>query len=89
MTTVFVRAKVQDFTAWKAAYDSGSELRSAAGVTTARVFRSVDDPSEITVAHELPTVRSAKDFAHSSELRAAMQASGVVGAPDVWFVEGI
>ncbi|HBJ73141.1 MAG TPA: cyclase [Actinobacteria bacterium] len=89
MTTVFVRAKVQDFGAWKTAYDSGIDIRTAAGVTTANVFRSVDDPNEITVAHELPTVRSAKDFAHSSELRAAMQASGVVGAPEVWFVEGI
>lgn len=89
MTTVFVRAKVEDFNAWKAAYDSGAELRNSAGVLSATVFRSVDNPNEITVAHELNTVRHAKDFAHSSELRAAMQASGVVGVPEVWFVESV
>lgn len=30
MTTVFVRAKVEDFNAWKVAYDSGVEIRDAA-----------------------------------------------------------
>ena len=89
MTTVFVRAKVADFTAWKAAYDDGIDVRKAAGVTSASVFRSVDNPNEITVSHELNTVRAAKDFAHSNELRAAMQKSGIVGAPEVWFVEGV
>ena len=88
MTTMFVRAKVQDFNAWKAAYESGSDFRAAAGVTSATVFRSLDNPNEITVLHELNTVRAAKDFAHSNALRTAMQESGVVGSPEVWFVEG-
>ncbi|MDP2287004.1 MAG: cyclase [Actinomycetota bacterium] len=89
MTTVFVRARVENFEAWKAVYDSGQSIRDAAGITSATVFRSVDNPNEITVAHELNTVRAAKDFAHSSELRTAMEKSGIVGPPDVWFVESI
>jgi len=89
MTTVFVRAKVADFATWKAAYDSGLSFRDAAGVTSASVYRSVDNPNEVTISHELNTVRAAKDFAHSNDLRAAMQQSGVVGAPEVWFVESV
>ena len=89
MTTVFVRAKVEDFNSWKTAYDDGLDVRNAAGVISATVFRSVDNPNEITVSHELNTVRAAKDFAHSNELRAAMQKSGIVGAPEVWFVESV
>ncbi len=89
MTTVFVRAKVQDFVAWKSAYDSGLDFRTAAGVTSASVYRALDDPNEITVLHELNTVRAAKDFAHSNDLRTAMQQSGVIGTPEVWFVESV
>ncbi len=89
MTTMFVRARVEDYTAWKAAYDAGSDIRTAAGVTSASVYRSLDNPNEVTVAHDLNTVRAAKDFAHSNDLRTAMQKSGVIGTPEVWFVESV
>lgn len=89
MTTVFVRAKVADFATWKTAYDSGLPLRDAAGVTSASVYRSVDNPNEVTISHELNTMRAAKNFANSNDLRVAMQESGVVGAPEVWFVESV
>jgi hypothetical protein len=47
----------------------------------------VDDGNNITVSHDFDSIEAAHNFAGSDELKAAMQALGVVGHPEVWFVE--
>jgi hypothetical protein len=49
------------------------------------VYRSADDPNDVTVTHEFASIEAAKAFAGREDLKAAMQRAGVVGAPTIWF----
>ena len=85
MTTLFVRHSVADYPAWRKVYASVAPLQNAAGVTAEAVYRSADDPNDVTVTHEFTSLEAAKAFAGSEDLKAAMQRAGVVGAPTIWF----
>jgi hypothetical protein len=62
-------------------------VRANGGVRSDTVYRSVDDGNNLTVTHEFDSVEAAQAFAGSVELKAALGALGVVGHPDIWFVE--
>jgi hypothetical protein len=82
---MFVRHSVSDFDTWKQAYDDFDAKRKEMGVVAHGVFRSVDDPNDVTVWHDFETAESAHDFARSHQLRGAMSQGGVAGKPEVWF----
>jgi hypothetical protein len=44
-----------------------------------------DNPNDITVTHDFATLEAAQAFAKSEELKKAMQNTGMVGAPTIWF----
>jgi antibiotic biosynthesis monooxygenase (ABM) superfamily enzyme len=85
MVTLFVRHKVEDFGKWKAAYDAFEEQRTKLGVTGHGAYRNDHDDHEVTVYHHFDDLDTAKTFAESTEVQAAMGSSGVVGVPDIWF----
>jgi|SRR5215471_16767045 hypothetical protein len=86
MTRIFVRHNVADYKTWRKAYDDFDTERKALGVTAHAVFQSVDDPNDVTVWHDFPTPKGAKDFASSPRLKEVMAKAGVKGAPQIWFV---
>jgi hypothetical protein len=85
MTTLFVRHQVNDYATWRAAYDEFEATRARLGVEAATVYQAADDPRDLTVTHEFATLDAAKAFSGSPELREAMHAAGVQGAPTLWF----
>ena len=85
MATLFVRHSVADYTAWRRVYDAAKPQQQAAGVLADAIYRSVDDPNELTVSHDFDSLEAARAWATSPELHAAMQSAGVIGAPTVWF----
>jgi quinol monooxygenase YgiN len=89
MATLFVRHNVADFAAWKKGYDEAKNVRDAGGVTSDGVYQSADNPNDITVYHEFPSIEAARAFASSDDLKAAMQSLGVVGAPQIWFTNRV
>jgi len=82
---VFVRHEVSDYAAWKKAYDDFGSQRSKMGVTDQAVYRSIDNPNDVTITHDFKTLQKAKAFASSPELKAAMMKAGVTGTPQIWF----
>lgn len=84
-TTIFVRHTVADYAAWRTGYDAFDAIRKPLGVTNDAVYQSVDNPNDVTVTHDFPTLEAAKAFAGSAELKNAMSKYGVIGAPTVWF----
>jgi len=86
MTRLFVRHKVQDYGTWRQAYDEFDAERRSMGVRAHAVYRSIEDPNDITVSHDFDNPGEAKEFASSDNLREAMQKAGVVGQPEIWFV---
>jgi hypothetical protein len=87
MGLMIIQHKVQDFATWKPIYDSHASARSAAGLTNGRVFRSVDDPNEVTVLLDTADAKQANDFLASEDLKNAMQRAGVVGQPEIYVLE--
>ncbi|HEY4961074.1 MAG TPA: hypothetical protein VII29_09470 [Terriglobales bacterium] len=87
MVHMIIRHKVADYSRWKEAFDAHLNLRKAAGETEARVMVSVDDPHEVTLFFDWDSVDRARRFVGSEDLKQAMKQAGVVGDPDVRFLE--
>jgi hypothetical protein len=86
MVRLFVRHNVDDYEAWRRVYDEFDAQRGPLGVKGDAVFRSLDDPNDVTVWHDFDSDDAAGAFVASSELRDAMQQAGVRGEPQIWLV---
>ena len=75
------RVKVEDYASFRKTFDGAAEMRKAAGALGSRVFQSADDPNEILVEIEFPTVDAAKSFQASQELRDTQQQAGIKEPP--------
>jgi heme-degrading monooxygenase HmoA len=87
MVHMIIRHRVADYPRWKEAFDSHLNTRKAAGETDFRVMQSVDDPREVTIFLDWDSLERARRFAASDDLKQTMQKAGVVGDPDVRFLE--
>jgi hypothetical protein len=85
MATMFVRHTVADYAAWRRVYDGFAPMQDAMGVIAKAVYQGAENANEITVAHDFATLESAKAFAASPDLKAAMKDAGVTSAPTIWF----
>ena len=86
MTYLLVIHKVADFTKWKIGYDDSLSARQKAGLKEKHLMRSIDDPNELILLQEVEDLQKAKEFSSSSDLRARMQHSGVLGEPKGYFL---
>jgi ABC-type sugar transport system substrate-binding protein len=82
---MFVHHQVADYSAWRKTYDSFAPTQKKLGVIYQAVYQSTDDPNDVTVIHDFHSLEKAKAFASSPELKAAMEKSGVKGAPQIWY----
>ena len=87
MVRMFVRHDVADYDTWRKGYDAFDETRVPMGVKGDAVFRSVENPNDVTVWHDFDSAEQAQAFVQSEELRSAMQDAGVQGEPQIWTVE--
>jgi hypothetical protein len=83
MGALIIHHKVQDFDAWKPHYDRHAPARKTAGLTKDHLFRAVADPNMVTIVMEFSDLGKAKAFAGSADLAQAMNAAGVLGAPEI------
>lgn len=82
---MFVRHEVADYGAWRKAYDAFAPTQKKMGITYQAVYQSTENPNDVTVIHDFHSIEKAKAFAASPELKAAMEKSGVKGAPQIWY----
>ncbi len=87
MPFLVVRHKVQDFGNWKKAFDAHGATRRAAGSKGGQVYRTRENPSEVVVVCEWDKLENARTFAKSEDLRKVMTQAGVIGTPDVLFLD--
>jgi quinol monooxygenase YgiN len=86
MASILIQHKVKDFAEWKKVFDSSAGFRTSNGELSAQIYRDTSDPNSITVINKWTSLESAQKFAQNPELKAAMEKSGVVGAPQVYFL---
>ena len=87
MMHVLIRHKVADYNRWKEAFDSHLNNRKRAGETGFRLFHSIEDPRELFLLTDWNSLTEARDFMSSDELKDTMEKAGVIGAPDVQYLE--
>jgi len=83
---LLVRAKVQNFESWKKAFDAHLPVRQEYGLAEERMLRGADDPNDLVLLFKAASLDRSKSFMSNPAVGEAMQKSGVVGKPDVTFL---
>jgi hypothetical protein len=86
--TLIVRHPVKDFDSWKVVYNEVGVLRDQHGCTADRVLQLPTDANDVVAIHDFPSVEQAEAFASDPALKAAMERSGVAGAPRIEIFAG-
>jgi quinol monooxygenase YgiN len=89
MATMLIQHKVKSFAEWKKVFDSAVELRKSAGELSTQIYQDASDPNKVTVVNKWDSLANAQKFAHSPELKAAMEKAGVDGPPSVSFLNEV
>jgi heme-degrading monooxygenase HmoA len=87
MAYMFIRHKVQDYKAWKSVFDSKKDLRKRSGEKAYQILRQDDGSNEVVALFEWDNLDNARKYSASSELKEAMQQAGVIGKPEILFLE--
>jgi heme-degrading monooxygenase HmoA len=86
MAGMLVQHKVKDFANWKKVYDSQAALRASSGELSDQIYHNASDPNQLVLVFKWDSVENAQKFAHSPELKAAMEKAGVDGPPTITFL---
>jgi heme-degrading monooxygenase HmoA len=89
MPYALFRVEVEDYERWKPGFDEHSSSRRESGSKGGRLFCNADDPHEVVILLEWDDLENARQFAQSEDLREIMQRYGVVGQPDIYFLEEV
>jgi heme-degrading monooxygenase HmoA len=89
MPYVLIHLRVADYAKWRPGFDANSATRREGGSQSGRIFRSASDPNELITFFEWDDLESARQFTQSADLREKMQQAGVIGRPDVYFLEEV
>jgi quinol monooxygenase YgiN len=83
MIYVQVRHTVADYAQWRVVFDNHEPTRRSFGATgTKQVYRDLEDPNSITMVLEWDSAENAHRFLQDPSLKEAMQAGGVISAPE-------
>ena len=87
MSYLIVHHTVEDFAQWKPFFDSDTAARKAAGSQGGQVLRGTDNPNEVVIIFKWDSTENAHQFTQSPALREVMHQAGVIGRPDIYFLE--
>ena len=87
MTRLLIKHKVQDYPSWKKVFDGFKETRRAGGEKSYQILHPENEGNNLLAFFEWDSINNAKKFVNSPELQEAMHNAGVVGQPEVYFLE--
>ena len=87
MAILLARFKVADSDRWRQAFESKADLRKQNGCTGTHIFFNAHDKAEVVVNLQWDSEENAQKFIASPEGQTAMRESGMIGAPDIIFLE--
>jgi hypothetical protein len=82
MPYLLIDHTVDDYDKWKPYFDDHASTRAESG-------SGGGQPNEIVALFEWDSLENAHEFAASADLRETMKEAGVVGEPDLHFLEKI
>jgi hypothetical protein len=87
MVNVLIHHKISDYQLWRNTFDASIDFRLNGGERSCRIFRNPDDAEELTLLFEWENMQKAHQFMDSPDLRKRMQQAGVIGKPDIKFLQ--
>ena len=89
MQYLLVRHKVADFDRWYSVFRSHAEAQQEAGLKDLQLFRDAADPNDVVVLFRVDDLDEVKAFTESPESYEAKEESGVIGEPEVLWLNKI
>ena len=89
MIYLAAKQKVEDYDKWKLVFDEHSTQRRVQGSKGAKILRDANDPNKLVIITKWEDVETAKNFAKSKDLRVTMKNAGVIGLPELYFLEDV
>ncbi|MCH8902935.1 MAG: cyclase [Bacteroidetes bacterium] len=86
MAHILIRHAVESYDTFKPVYDDAQTMAEGMGQIKSDLYQDSDNPNMITAVVEFDTDENAKRFTESDELKEAMGKAGVVGAPEITFL---
>jgi heme-degrading monooxygenase HmoA len=87
MSYLLVRHQVRDYAQWRAHFDAHAGHVRAAGGRDIRLFRTGVSPNDVLVLVAWDSTAAARRFVEAQDMRQVMRAAGVVGVPEVLYLE--
>ena len=88
MTQMICRNRVEDYSRWRAVFDSHSAAHKESGLRLAAMWRDIEDINNVFFLLEVEDIEKAKAFVSSPESAEAGEDSGVIDG-ELHFVEGV
>lgn len=82
-----IKHQVKDFAQWLPGYEGHDTARVRFGLHNYVIGRGADDSNMVLVACIMDDANKAKEFAALPDLKAAMEKGGVIGKPDLQYLE--
>ena len=82
--TAIIRHDVKDFTAWKSVFDAAAPFRTEGGEVRADVYR---DGNTVHILAEYGSRAQAESYFANPALVEKMGEAGVIGVPEISFVD--
>ena len=89
MIHVLVRLTVEDVAKWKPVFEEAAELRKSFGSKGVHAFSVAANPNEVVILGEYEDEEKARQMFQSQDFRDATKRAGVVGMPDVAFLNEV
>jgi len=89
MTYVLVRFTVEDLAKWKSVFEESAALRKSFGSMGVRAFSKAGSPNEVVILGQYEGQTKAAEMFQSQEFRDATKRAGVMGPPEVSFLDEV
>jgi quinol monooxygenase YgiN len=87
MATIIIHHEVKDYDSWRQVFDNVEDLRRENGERSAQVFRDAGNPNLVSAVVTYDTVEAAQAWFGNDQLKAKMSEAGVVGKPDIRYLD--
>lgn len=87
MYFLLCKHKVADYPKWRRVFDSHAEAQREAGLHLLHVLRDTADPNLVVLFFKVDDLGKAKAFTEAPGASEAADVSGVIGAPEILFLE--
>ena len=87
MIYLYVKQKIEDFDRWYQVFKSHKDSQLKAGLKNLKLLKVMDEPNTIICLFEVGNIESARAFTNAPQISDIRNEAGVVGMPEVLFLE--